>query len=108
MSLVTLTWSQQNNPSAGWDLFAKPVIANPDSLAYEGSISSTARSQPFHNVPATGLVQFGIAPVEYVNDNGVSRRSVGRVNTVTILDGVVVANSDPSFITNVNIDPNEN
>lgn len=104
--LLTMTWSKPIDPEAGWDLFYRHN-SNPDSLIYEGSKVPDARSHPFHNFPATGLVQIGLAPVDYIVDaSNVQRRVVGEVVVITVLDGVVVNNTDPSLIVNICIDPN--
>lgn len=101
---VTITWASTTDPAVGWNVYYNH-LQTPDALQYIGTAGASQRAAVLHNISLTGVYQFGISRVDYVDDHGTNRRIESTVEVVTIVDGQWVATPTSPGIYDVAIDP---
>lgn len=101
---VTVNWSSPTDPAVGWNGYMNH-LQTPDALGYLGTYGASTRTITFLNISMTGLYQFGVSRVEYVDVAGVNRRIESSVEVITILDGQLIATPGMPGIWNVTITP---
>ena len=101
---VVVTWSAASDPAVGWNLYFNH-LQTPDALQYIGTTGASNRTTTLNNISATGLYQFGISRVEYVDVAGVNRRIEGPIEVITVLDGQVITTPNSTVVTSVTFNP---